>query len=261
MKRKDKYLNHSVFSDLREVITFYDLLGFSVMSFFRGGTGSVVNFDTYIFSSVKNTLESIELTLEHGKIGDAFTLLRKYHDLSILSIYLNTYLSEKSENYTYNNIIDWVNNKKKLPENTYKTMLNYIEKYEKLKNLKVLLNKSEIYIDIRKRCNDHTHLNYLNNILINDNEFHFQKKSRYLDLFRNDLKNIFVLFFSYTFTLNERYMNSCDYIDCLDMNITPADGSEYWVSEYVQNIFSKMIEPSYPEIANFIKKQTSMDLK
>ena len=62
--------------------------GHSAQFFFMTqGTTSVVNLDSYVFSSIKGTLSSINMILKDGRINDSWTLLRKYHDSIIINIY------------------------------------------------------------------------------------------------------------------------------------------------------------------------------
>lgn len=42
-----------------------------------------------------------------------------------------------------------------------------------------------------------------------------------------------------------------DYMDCLEMGITPPDGSQNWIAPFAQDAFDKVIKP-HKSIANFI---------
>jgi len=89
------YRQHEVFNNLNNYSSFYDSLSFSIMGFVSLGTRAVINIDTYVYSSIQGTLESIKLILESGRIGDAYALLRKYHD----SVTLNLYTPSKELNH------------------------------------------------------------------------------------------------------------------------------------------------------------------
>lgn len=42
-----------------------------------------------------------------------------------------------------------------------------------------------------------------------------------------------------------------DYMDYMEMGITPPEGSEYWIASFAQDVFDKIIKP-HLAIANFI---------
>lgn len=260
---RDKFKNHKIFTDLDSFISFYNMLSMSVMGFITMGTKAIGNIDTYVYSSMEGTLESIKMVLEKGRLGDAFSLLRKFHDSTILNIYTNVYLANNHDPHKkmfVDEIIDWLNGKEKLPHNTYGSMSEYIEKIEPLKGVFLILNRDESYRKTRQRCNDHTHYNYFSNVLVNDNQVHFPQRLKLLDLFKSDLENLMILHLACIFRLNDHYMVSSDYIDCLDVGLEPEPGSENWVAPFVQDIFTKLIEVKQPDVAKLIKDNTEMKL-
>jgi hypothetical protein len=95
------YTEHPVFEQLTKFAEFYQSLGYSIMSFVSMGTRAVINIDTYVYSSIQGTLESISDVLQKGHINDAYALLRKYYDVAIINIYTNLYLDENfnAENF------------------------------------------------------------------------------------------------------------------------------------------------------------------
>jgi hypothetical protein len=257
-----KYKGHPVFLDLDNFIAFYDSLSMSVMSFSTTGTKAIINIDTYVYSSIQGTLESINMTLKSGRLGDAFSLLRKYHDSIILNLYTNLYLEKNrsQEKFIVEEITDWLSGKKKLPNDNYGSMSSYIEKSEELKDLFLAIYKDESYKQTRQSCNDHMHYNYFDNVLINDNMVHNPKRIELLDLFSNDLENLFILHLCSIFYLNDHYMCSSDYIDALEVGMNPEPDSQYWVASFIQDIFSELITLKRPDLARMIKDKTFMHL-
>lgn len=71
---------------------FYRQLATSVFSFATMGTKAIYNIDTYVYSSMQGTLESMRAILLAGRINDAYALLRKYHDSAVINVYSNLYL-------------------------------------------------------------------------------------------------------------------------------------------------------------------------
>ena len=105
-----EYQSHSVFRELDYYIAFYGSLADSVFPFVTLGTKAMCNIDSYIFLSIQGTLASIRTILRDGKINDAYTLLRKYYDSVIISIYSNIYLEEhlSIDNFIVQQIDNWL---------------------------------------------------------------------------------------------------------------------------------------------------------
>jgi hypothetical protein len=103
-----EYTEHYVFSQLNDFISFYDTLSYTTMGFVSSGVIGVINLNTYVFTSIKGTLDSIKLVLTHGRINDAYALLRKYYDSTIINIYTNLYVEENSTLEKY--IVDKIQN-------------------------------------------------------------------------------------------------------------------------------------------------------
>ena len=262
MSMDKKYKEHPVFQQLSEYAEFYKNLSTSVMFWVTMGTlGSVFNIDTYVYSSIQGTLESIKDILIKGRINDAYTLLRKYYDSAIINIYTNLYLHDNFsiENFVVNKINDWLHGKEQLPE--YRVMSDYIRKSEKLAEINVLLNKDNRYKEIRERCNDHTHYNFYKNLLLNNDEILIENRNAILNVFSKDLENLFIFHLSYLFFINDKYMMSSDYVDSMDLGLTPEEGSQYFVAPFVQEIFDKVIKKNRMDLATEIKNNTAMKLE
>ena len=97
--------------------------------------------------------------------------------------------------------------------------------------------------------------------MYNDNEIHLPNIIKALDTFSKDLTAVFVQHFAYFFYLNDHYMMSTDYIDNLDMGMTPEEDSQYWVAPFIQEIFDKWIKPKRKDIADEIKSKSLMKLE
>lgn len=262
MMAKDKeYMQHCIFSELESYINFYKSISMSVFSFCSMGTSSICNIDTYVYSSIQGTLESIRTILKTGRINDAYALLRKYHDSAIINVYSNLYLKDhfSIQNFIVEKINNWLHGKEKLPE--YRVMSNYIRKSDKLTAInEILLDNDDRYKRIRDRCNDHTHYNFFNNMLLNDNEIYLKNRLQSLNDFSKDVRSIFILHLAYMFYLNDYYMASSDYRDCLECGVIPEENSQYWVAPFIQEIFDEVITKERPDITAAIKQSTEMQL-
>ena len=254
------YKNHPVFTQLAEYVNFYKKLSFSIFGFVTLGTKTIHNIDSYVYSSIQGTLESIRDILIKGRINDAYALLRKYYDSVIINIYTMLYLKDNIsiENFVVEKIDKWVKGEEKLPP--YRIMSQYIRKSEKVSKLNKLIYQDNRYKNIRDRCNDHIHYNFFRNILCNDNEIYIRNRLKLLDVFSRDLENIFILHFAYIFYVNDHYMMSSDYVDYLDCGLTPEEGSQYWVAPFIQKVFQEVIKKKRNDIAELIKNETTMEL-
>jgi len=257
---RKEYQEHKIFGQLAEFSDFYKSLSISTMCFLSQGT-KAINLDTYVFSSIQGTLDSINEILAKRRINDSYALLRKYYDSTIINIYTNLYLSDhfSIENFIVEKIDNWRKGTDTIPE--YRVISKYIQDSEKLKPITELLRKNKLYKNIRDRCNDHTHYNYYCNLLLNDGEICLSNKIKELDIFSADLTAIFIQHFAYLFYLNDHYMMSIDYVDSLDIGMTPKEGSQYWVAPFIQKIFDKWVKPNRQDIADEIKSKTSTTLE
>lgn len=258
-----EYKEHKIFKELEEYSKFYNSLGFSTFLWYQKGTEDITNFDNYIFSSMKGTIESISLILNHGKINDAFSLTRKYYDNVIINIYAILYLEDNHsiDNFIVDKINNWVKNKEKLP--TYKEMSNYIRSSERLKGINNILFKGTYYKNMRQRLNDHTHYNYFQYMFYNDNEMGDLKNNRitFLEQLSIDIRNIFILHLTLLFTIKDNYMMSSDYTDYLDFGVNPPENSQYWVAQFIQDIFNNVIKKYRNDLFEEIKKSTYMEIQ
>ena len=258
---EEEFKNHQIFLRLDEMIDFYKLLSFSIFGFVTLGTKAMSNIDSYLYSSVQGTLESMKIIVKNGRINDAYALLRKYYDLSIINIYSNVYLSKyfNSENFIVEKINNWIEGKEQLPE--YRVMSEYIKKSKELEKINEVLHKDDRYKKIRDRCNDHTHYNCYKNVLFNDNEIYLKDRVKALGIFLHDLEQIFILHLSCVFYLNGHYMASSDYMDNIEMGMTPEEGSQYHVAPFVQKAFNNFIKNKRLDLADRIKSNTVMRLE
>lgn len=260
MVSDQEYQEHEVFSELDRYIAFYKRLADSVFSWVSQGTGALANIDSYVFSSIQGTLTSIRTILRDGRINDAYALLRKYHDSTIINIYSNLYLEEHFgiENFVVTQIDDWLKGKSQLP--TYRIMSQYVRSSVRVSPITEALLADDRYKQIRNRCNDHTHYNFYRNVLLNDNELRLPYRERVIEVFSTDLRNLFILHVAYMLYAKEHYMMSSDYRDALECSMPPEPDSEYWVAPFVQEAFDFTVAKHRPDIATILKTHTSMHL-
>lgn len=255
-----KYAEHCIFLELDSYIKFYDNLSKSVFYFPTMGTTSICNIDTYVYSSIQGTVDSIKVLLRRGRINDSYSLLRKYHDSVVINIYSIIYLQDNFsiDNFIVEKINSWLHGMKELPE--YRVMSQFIRRTERLKEINNCLYSDGRYKGIRNRCNDHAHYNYFNNIMLNDQGVYLKNRLKSLDQLSEDIRDIFILHLSYIFFLNDHYMMSSDHMDYLECGEIPPEGSEYWVAPYVKEAFLEIISTNRDDLAAIIKNNTNMQL-
>ena len=255
-----EYQSHDVFNDLARYIEFYNRLAMSIMHFSTTGTKSIINIDTYAFSSIQGTMESARAVLLNGRINDAYALLRKYYDSLAINIYANLYLEEHfdANNFIVEKVQEWLSGEAQLP--TYEVMFKYIKNSRRVKPVTSILLFDQCYRRIRDRCNAHVHYKFFQHVLLNDNEIYLPNRGKFLSQYRTDMRDLFVLHLAYIFFIKDNYMMSSDYIDALECGISPEAGSQYWVAPFVQEIFDDVITPCRPEVTSSIRESSPMDL-
>lgn len=256
-----EYSEHKVFHELKSYTDFYDSLSFSIMGWASQGTKAILNLDTYAYSSIKGTVDSIREILTKGRINDAYSLIRKYFDSTFINIYANLYLQDNFsiDNFIVEKIDNWRKGTETIPE--FRVISRYIKESQKLKPISNLLKKDDRYKKLRERCNDNTHYNFYHNVLLNDYEIHNPNRIKYLDAISFDMRALFIQHFAYIFYLNDHYFMSSDYVDYLDVGMTPEEDSQYWVAPFIQEAYSEIIEKYRPDIAKEIKDKTEMKLE
>jgi hypothetical protein len=255
------YSSHTIFAATEKFIQFYKDYSFGVFTFSTLGTKAVYNIDSYLFSSMQGTLDSIRQVLLLGRINDAYALLRKLHDAVVVNICADLFLQDNigEENLLVPQVNEWFLGNKKLPE--FRIMSQYIRDSSRLKALNELLYKDDRYKRIRENCNDHVHYNSFDIVLANDSEILNRNRIALLDQFLLDIQDVVVLHLSYSFFINGHYMMASDYMDSLELGMTPEEGSQYLVAPYVQEIFDTVMVRFRPDIAELIKKESHMQIE
>jgi hypothetical protein len=239
---------------------FYEQLAMSVFSFATMGAQSICNIDTYVYSSMQGTVESMRTLLLAGRINDAYALLRKYYDSAVINVYSILFLRNNFsiERFIVDKINNWLQGKERLPE--YRVMSQYIKASGSLKPINDVFGVDDRYKRLRDRCNDHTHYNFYRYAMLNDNEIHINNRGWWLDRFSEDVRDIFVLHIGYIFFLNSHYMMARDHLDALECGMRPEEDSQYWVAPFIQEIFDGVITPRRPDVTATIKTNTAMHL-
>ncbi len=220
---------------------------------------NIVNYETSVYSALNGTLDSMQLVLSAGRINDAFALARKYDDGIMTDLYSVIYIQlHKDDNEIVEKINNWVYNNSKFPLSS--EMLKYILQYENTSDLQTIISTDDYNIS-RKYCNNHVHYNSLHCMMLNDIDLYLDDRMASLDQLENCIISFFAFHFGYMFSINPQYMMASDLTDYLDFGQTPPPGSEKWVAPFIQDIFSKYIKVKYPKLAEYMLRNSPMELK
>lgn len=249
-KMPEAYLKHKVFDDLKYMMEFYDSLSCSCFSFVASGTKGIVNYASYVYSSIEDTLDSITTLLTKGRINDAYTLIRKLFDDIILEIYMDVTLKDKFslENYIVEEVNEWIQGKHRIPKTV--KILKYLGTSERTRDLYPLFGWDTYLKKNRELLDDSVHSNRYHLMLLNCNRAYIANRERHLKNCEIVLNQLFLLHLSFIFHLNPQYLMASDYIDYMDEGLTPPEGSEAWIASFAQDAFDKVIKP-HKSIADF----------
>jgi hypothetical protein len=239
---------------------FYDGLSFRVMTFIPVGTRSLMSLDTYMFASMASTLRSMAAVLAMGSVNDAYALARKLHDAVLVGTYITLYLGKhmKVGFPVVEQIDDWITGKKALPRTG--AITKFVDGAIELDPIRGTLAHID-YDGIRSRCNDHTHHNFLRNLLLNDGRVHVGDRVQWIARLADDTRDIVIQHLAYTFCLSGHYMMSNDYIDAIEMGMVPDAAAENWVAPQVQDFMREHVGPRVPDLIPTLREHTGMALE
>lgn len=256
-----EYQDHPIFGDLDYFVQFYGFMADRTAMYLATGLRSVLSLDTYVFSSIQGTLESISILLRAGMMNDAYALLRKYHDAAIIHAYTACYLEAHYcvDEVVVERIEGWRTGKTKAPG--FRSLLDYLGESTALATVNHVLAADKRYRKLRDRCNSHVHYNHYAHMVLNVRKVYVESRTVVLGLLRKDLRDILVLHLAYMFTIKYAYLSSSDYIDALECGLVPEEGSQFWVAPLIQEMFNKYITPWRPDVTDAIKSSSMMELK
>lgn len=200
-------------------------------------------------------------------------LVRKYCDSIILDIYktiLEKELRDKVlenmsiESIKNNEITNWIDAEGRLfDEKRMKIVYGKIsEYYPELTYLFKLKNSDTLFHKLKEVCNDNMHNNYLYTMMANDAEMIKLREDLRMPMINNVSKSIrffFSIHFAFIYCGDALYMMSSDYIDHLDCDFIPPEGSERWVAPAVISAF-EIARKTVPKVADYLISLDIMDL-
>ena len=268
-----EYLGHAIFKSLNEASEFYRCLSDNVMCFVPKWVKAhpIINYDSYFFGSLANSIVSIKAILELGHITDAKALLRNLFDETIVNLYFMARLKKKDDEFINSitdegpliqglqpekmfdiNVSDWLaDNKTKSLKKAlrYEDMRDFLKREASIAGVVEYLDSSECK-DIREWLNDAVHLNYYKAIPLNDGLLCIdsERKSA-VDELKHAFDRISMFHATCVFCLEPVYMMSSDYRDHMECGMPPPEGCQYDVAPFVQAYLDKTVYRAFPDWA------------
>jgi len=259
---REQYFSHSIFKTLSDIRFFYECMsGIDDTSTILVVKGEI-NIYWKIFESISNTVDSIIILLEKGRVNDSLALMRKFNDAVITSVYILV-LIKKGEidfldlNIEYTNIYDnilnqWVNGEACLTEkkmiekkdDEYKMnfYLTKIRKYNDVLDRLLFTKKNQkLYGHARSSFNDNVHYNNLESFRWNNDVFLDDESClSVLSQAEKAFKLILTIQFAYITVLHPMALKTDDVGSCA-------------AAPFAEEIFNNYIAPENVELANYLK--------
>ena len=256
----DAYQKHPVFELINRMMKYYDGIWNTCFSFIPHGTLAIGNYAADIYLSIRNTLESISMLLKVGHMSDAFVLIRKLFDTILMEIYLNVVREDKydwTKDLVVKDVDEWLSRKHRIP-NT-KKILDTLRKSKTTKDLYPYFGWDSYLQKNRELLDNHVHSNSYHNILLNCPEMVLNDREKQLNNASIVLNQIMMVHLAFIFFMNGDYMMSSDYMDYIEMGMTPPEGSQYWLTRYAQEAFDEFLKP-HEKLASFVKEHCCMEI-
>ena len=255
----EAYQNHPVFEKIEHMKKFYNGLADTCYRFVPNGTMGITNYESYVYMSISNKLDSIKLLLKVGHITDAFVLIRNLFDTVLVEIYIDVVRKEKFdwiENRIVEDVDEWLKGKYRIPR--ILEILKVLKESLSTKDLYHFFGWNTYLKKNRELLDDSVHANRYSSILLNCKDLNI-KREKQLDNAIIILNQITMVHISFILHLNWHYLIANDYFDHLDVGDTPPEGSRHWIAKYAQEAFDEFIKPN-EKLAKFIKKHCELEI-
>ena len=262
MKLSEDYKEHECFTELDAMKDFYVSVSDASFNFMQRGTKGVVNYESYVFMAMMGTLESIATLLQQGRITDAIVLVRKFFDDILTEIYITLTLKEKFDvfnNFFVDEVNQWLESSYRIPK--LKKILQIIKSSKYTKELYPFFDWDNYLEQNRQFLDDSVHANTYMSMLLNCNVLYLPgEREKQLDHILSIMRELMKTQVAFIFHLHPEYMMASDYMDSMEMGVTPPKGSENWIAPYAQDAFDKYVKPD-SKLATFIKRHNPLDIQ
>lgn len=210
------------------------------------------------------TAGSIISCCESGCLADANSLLRKYRDDLFFYLYIVVYSkSNQMEIKTAklkqmeDNIEKWINNN--LCDLSIGTVMQAIGQSPLAKDAVTKYHLQSYFKTIGEKLNNYVHSNGVNYYNRNVNTYTGNSLQVQMQELLNDLRFLtitFVFLLTICFPLS---IMATDYVDYLEFNEMPPDGSQYWVAPFVNEFFNQNLDLIDKGCIDYLRENTLME--
>ncbi|MBQ3356005.1 MAG: hypothetical protein IJG45_02675 [Oscillospiraceae bacterium] len=219
-----------------------------------------------ISTAFELTAGSIISCCESGCMADAYSLLRKYRDDLFFYLYVVVYdscnkLDNKSPAVTQmeTNIERWINND--LDDLYIGTVLQAIGQSPKVRDAVRKYDLKSYFDDLGVRLNNYVHSNGVFFYNLNVNTFPGKTLQKQLLSLLTDMRSITIAFLFLLALCSPLSIMSTDYVDYLDCNMTPPDGSQYWVAPFISEFFKNNLDLIDESCMKYLQDNTLMEFE
>ena len=212
------------------------------------------------------TAGSVISCCESGCMADAFSLLRKYRDDLFFYLFIQVYnASEKTENQSKNtknmenSILRWIKND--LCNLNIGTVMKAIGQSPQVMDAAQKYNLQQYFDTINARLNNYVHSNGISFYNRNINAYPENGLKKQMQLLLKDMRFITISFLFLLTLCSPLSIMSTDYVDYLDCNMIPPEGSQYWVAPFVEEFFRNNIDLIDKNCMDYLKENTNMEFK
>ena len=199
-------------------------------------------------------------------MADAYSLLRKYRDDLFFYLYIVVCdtcnkLDNKSPTVVQMEAIieRWINNV--LDDLYIGTVLKAISQSSRVKDAVQKYNLKSYFDALGDRLNNYVHSNGVAFYNQNVNAYQGDALQNQLQALLKDIRSITITFLFLLTLCSPLSVMSTDYVDCLECNMTPPDGSQYWVAPFVTAFFKNNIELIDESCMKYLQDNTLMEFE
>ena len=136
----------------------------------------------------------------------------------------------------------------------------------KMKNDNTIRNCFELYLKplwltLDRDLNNYVHANGSKYIMSNLPSFIYDHRKDVINHIVLTIRDIMVIFVSLIILIKPSSIQSCDYIDYLDIGETPPEGSQYWVAPIIQNFIDTDIVGVSSGLKQFLKENNRYSMQ
>jgi len=266
-----------------------------IISFFSNKEFYILN--TSLLESSVQTLKSIKLCCSIGSFSDANTLIRKLRDDLVQYVYIlnitnlrKPFLEEGINAFNTDNQEEFVNSFLNLQFNNTLTMdeeavtawfkntvsdlkgpikgklefKNYMEVLKQNDNITQILteyNLQNYWETLRKELNNYTHSNgsyYSSQNFISAKDKHLDSHLKNIHLRATYVSSVFLILL---LMIQSSLISSTDYIDHIDCDMEPPEGSQYFVASFVQDFINRKVAKIHPELKQYLRDNNIHGMK